>query len=363
VAEAVEQLHLRLGVAADLVVGREIVHELFDASPELIREVRRRRSDERVDVVAGDVGHAARVSLPSAAVRRLSAAEVGLVITIVIWSINFTLTKYVLDHGFQPLAYSAVRFTTAALLFCAITLALERSLRMSRRDLVFLFGAATVGIWLNQLGFVYSLTYTTASTAALVFGTLPIFTMLIARVTGVELLSKRFVAAAAVSFLGVALVALGAHGEVAGSPKGILLALLGSATWAVYSVAIAPLMRSYSPFRISALGLLMGAALILPTAAPQLATQDWDLEPLVWGILVVSIIGPLVITNVLWFTAIDRVGPSRASLYANLQPFLGALFALLILSEKMTALQAVGGLAIAAGIALSRRRPAIPAAE
>lgn len=303
------------------------------------------------------------VSLPSAAVRRLSAAEVGLVITIVIWSINFTLTKYVLDHGFQPLAYSAVRFTTAALLFCAITFALERSLRMRRRDLLFLFGAAVVGIWLNQLGFVYSLQYTTASTAALVFGTLPIFTMLIARLTGVERLSKRFVAAAGISFLGVALVALGAHGEVAGSPKGILLALLGSATWAVYSVAIAPLMRSYSPFRISALGLLMGAALILPTAAPQLATQDWDLEPLVWGILVVSIIGPLVITNVLWFTAIDRVGPSRASLYANLQPFLGALFALLILNEKMTALQAVGGLAIAAGIALSRRRPAIPAAE
>ena len=69
------------------------------------------------------------------------------------------------------------------------------------------------------------------------------------------------------------------------------------------------------------------------------------------------------ITNVLWFTAIDRVGPSRASLYANLQPFLGALFALLLLSEKMTALQVVGGLAIAAGIVLARRRPALPAAE
>jgi drug/metabolite transporter (DMT)-like permease len=363
VAEPVEQLQLLLGVAADLVVGGEVLHELLDARAELVREVRGRRPDELVDVVAGDLSHCESVSLPSGAVRRLSAAEVGLLVTIVIWSINFTMTKYVLGHGFQPLAYSAVRFTTAALLFAAITYALERSLRMSRRDLLFLFGAAVVGIWLNQLGFVYSLQYTTASTAALVFGTLPIFTMLIASLTGVEHLSKRFVAAAGVSFLGVALVALGAHGEVAGSPRGILLALLGSATWAVYSVAIAPLMRSYSPFRISALGLLMGAALIVPTAAPQLAQQDWDLSPLVWTILGFSIIGPLVITNVLWFTAIDRVGPSRASLYANLQPFLGALFALLLLSEQMTALQATGGLAIAAGIVLSRRRPAIPAAE
>jgi len=132
--------------------------------------------------------------------RRLSPAEVGLLVTVVIWSLNFTLTKYVLEHGFQPLAWSGVRFTTAALVFAAITLALERSLRMSRRDLVLLFGAAVVGIWLNQIGFVYSLKFTTASTAALVFGTLPIFTIIVARASGVELLSKRFVAAAGVSF-------------------------------------------------------------------------------------------------------------------------------------------------------------------
>ena len=295
--------------------------------------------------------------------RRLSPAEVGLVVTVVIWSFNFTLTRYVLQHGVQPLAWSAIRFTTAALLFAGITLAWERTLRMTRRDLVFLFGAAVVGIWINQFGFVYSLKYTTASTAALVFGTLPIFTMIIARASGVERLSKRFVAAALVSFVGVALVALGASGDVAGNPTGIALALLGAATWAVYSVAIAPLMTRYSPYRISAVALLMGAALIVPTAAPQLASQDWHLDPTIWLIFVVAVVGPLVITNILWFTGIDRVGPSRASLYANLQPFLGAVIALLVLSEQMTLVQAAGGLAIAVGIVLARRGPPIPAAE
>jgi drug/metabolite transporter (DMT)-like permease len=296
-------------------------------------------------------------------VRRLSPAEVGLVVTVVIWSFNFTLTRYVLEHGMQPLAWSALRFSTAALLFAGITLAWERSLRMSRRDVVFLFAAVVVGIWLNQFGFVYSLKYTTASTAALVFGTLPIFTIIIASATGVEHLTKRFVAAALVSFAGVVLVALGAAGEVAGNPVGIALALLGAATWAVYSVAIAPLMRRYSPFRISAVGLLMGAALIVPTAAPQLASQDWHLDPKIWVIFVIAVVGPLVITNILWFTGIDRVGPSRASLYANLQPFLGAVIALLLLSEQLTLVQALGGLAIAVGIVLARRGAPIPAAE
>jgi drug/metabolite transporter (DMT)-like permease len=295
--------------------------------------------------------------------RRPSAAEVGLLITVVIWSFNFTLTKYVLSHGVKPLAYSSLRFTTAALVFAAITFARERSFRMQRKDFLLLAGAVVIGIWLNQIGFVYSLKFTTASTAALVFGTLPIFTMLFARVSGVEHLSKRFVAATAVSFGGVALVAAGAEGDVAGDPKGIALALLGAATWALYSVAIAPLMRRYSPFRISALGLMMGAALLLPTSAPQLATQDFHVEGRIWAIFVLAVFGPLVLTNILWFTAIDRVGPSRASLVANLQPFLGAVFALLILGERITALQVLGGLAIAAGIVLARRPSAFPASE
>ena len=295
--------------------------------------------------------------------RRLTPAEVGLLVTIVIWSFNFTLTKYVLDHGFQPLAYSSLRFATAAILFAAITLALERSLWMARRDFLLLLAAVSVGIWLNQIGFVYSLEFTTASTAALVFGTLPIFTMLIARWSGVERLSKRFVAAAAVSFAGVALVAFGASGEVAGSPKGIGLALMGAATWAVYSVAIAPLMQRYSPFRISAVALLLGASMTLVTGSPQIATQDFDFPARIWVIFAIAVIGPLVITNILWFTALHHVGPSRASLYVNLQPFLGAVFALLILSESMTIVQVAGGLAIAAGIVLARLRPALPASE
>jgi hypothetical protein len=51
-ASAVEQLDLLLGVAADLVVGRQIATSSRTARAELVREVRRRRADERVDVVA-----------------------------------------------------------------------------------------------------------------------------------------------------------------------------------------------------------------------------------------------------------------------------------------------------------------------
>ena len=69
-----------------------------------------------------------------------------------------------------------------------------------------------------------------------------------------------------------------------------------------------------------------------------------------------AVVGPLFLTNILWFTAIDRVGPSRASLFGNLQPFFAVFFALVLLGESLHALEIAGGLLIFAGIAYERMR-------
>ena len=115
-----------------------------------------------------------------------------LLVTVCLWGFNVTVTKYVLTHGFQPLAYSAVRYGGAALLFCGLTYGRERTLRVRRRDLPLLLVAAAFGIWLNQLSFMYAIKLTTATTVGLILGTIPIFTALIARAFGIERLSRRF---------------------------------------------------------------------------------------------------------------------------------------------------------------------------
>jgi drug/metabolite transporter (DMT)-like permease len=289
------------------------------------------------------------------AMRRLELADLMLLVTVVIWSLNFTVTKYALNHGFKPLAYSGVRFAAAAVLFVGVTWMRERSFRITRADLLFLAGAALIGIFLNQVTFVYGTKLTTAAIVALIFGTMPILTAIFARLGGIEELHPRFWFAALTCFGGVVLVALGAEGGISGNLWGYLLALLGAITWAAYSVAIAPLMRRYTASRLSAYALTIGAIPLLAVGSPQLTSQDYgSLPALVWVAYAFAVVGPLFVTNLLWFNAIDRVGPSRAALYTNLQPFLGAIFALLILSESMTRLQVVGGLLIAAGIVLSR---------
>src|SRR3989454_7581451 len=237
-----------------------------------------------------------------------------LLATVSLWALNFTVSKYILDHGFHPLAYSSIRYTCAALIFAGITLAWEGSLRIARRDAAMIAFGTTV-LFVNQLGFVYALRFTTATTVALIFGTLPIFTALVARVSGVERLSLRFWVAASLSFAGVVLVAIGSGGNLSADLKGDTLAVLGALTWASYSVAIAPLMRRYSPFRLSAVLLLSVTVPLFAAGSAQLARQSFHFGALVWIGFAFAVLGPLVLTNLLWFTAIDRVGPSRASLF------------------------------------------------
>ena len=67
--------------------------------------------------------------------RRPTSVEVMLLSAIVLWALNLTVTRYILTHGFQPLAYATVRYGAAALIFVGIALVAERSLRMPRRDL------------------------------------------------------------------------------------------------------------------------------------------------------------------------------------------------------------------------------------
>ena len=290
----------------------------------------------------------------------MRGVQVMLLSTIVLWALNLTVSRYIIKHGFEPLAYSTVRYGAACVIFLLIVLVFERSLAIARRDF-WLVGIAALMLFLNQVAFVSALDATTASTTALILGSTPIFAALIGLALRIERLSRRFWIAASVSFAGVGLVAVG-NGELSGDLAGDLYGVATAATWAAYSVAVAPLMARYSASRISAIVLPLGWIGMAVVGANQVSNQRLDLGWAVWSLMVFVILGPLVATNVMWFRALHSIGAARATLVANLQPFLAAVFAVILLSEHIAPVQIVGGALIAGGILLARRRSALPPA-
>ena len=278
--------------------------------------------------------------------------------TVVLWALNATVTRYLLTHGFHPLAYATTRYAAATLLFWLFTYTREGSFRIARRDLRYVATAATT-IFVNQLCFVYSIDKTSAATVTLFLGTTPIFIGVIASVIGLERLGRGFWVATAVSIVGVAFVASGSGG-FSGHVLGDAIAVSTALTWGMYSVAITPLLRRYSPFRISALVLALGWIPIAAVGLPQTTSQSFHFGTLTWLGFGFAVIGPLFLTNILWFTAIGRVGPSRASLFSNLQPALGVLFAIALLGEHLTRWEVIGGLLIVGAVIAERsRRPIV----
>ncbi|HKI92844.1 MAG TPA: EamA family transporter [Gaiellaceae bacterium] len=293
--------------------------------------------------------------------RRGSAVDGMLLGTVLLWALNITVTRYMFLHGWRPLAYGTIRYFAAIALFWAYTYQRERSFRIARADVPLVLLAA-LAIFVNQVCFVYGIKLANASTVALVLGSTPVFIGLITVVLRLEPLAGSFWIGALITFAGVGLVVAGSGNGFSASVVGDLVAVCVAISWAIYTVAIRPLMRRYSPYRISALVLAVGWVPLALISMPQISEQQFSFGWKPWLGFGYAVVGPLFLTNILWFTAIDRVGPSRASLFANLQPFFAVFFALVLLSEQLRTLELAGGVLIFAGIAYERiwRRTPLP---
>ena len=297
--------------------------------------------------------------------RRPELADLLLLATVTLWALNFTVTKYVISHGFAPLAYGCLRFGGAgSSSHRSLGPASARS-RCRRSDLLLLVGAALIGIFLNQLAFVLRdqahdrndrrapVRDAAHADRALRLGTrhralrLPLLGRCRARVQG-RSARRRWARAAAFS----------------GHLWGYLLGLLAPATWAWYSVAICAAAEPYTRCASARSRSRSGTVPLVLAGSPQLAPGLRLVGASVWLSYVFAVLGPLVVANLLWFSSIERVARPAPRSSRICSRSSAAIFSLLILSESITALQVGGGLAIAGGHrALTRRdasRPSVP---
>jgi drug/metabolite transporter (DMT)-like permease len=290
-------------------------------------------------------------------------ADLVLLGAISIWALNFSAMKVGIGE-IGPLPFPVLRYGIGAIVMGLVVRRTEATLRFARRDIGLLLVAGAVGVTVNQLCVVYALQLTTATNVSLLTATQPIFTAVIATIVGDEVLGRRHWSAVALGMAGVVLIVEGGADGPAGSaaaaggavPLGELLALGVAVTAAASWVAIRRLLTRYSPYRILTAQMAIGTALLLPLAAPALASLQYaEVTPVGWGTLAFSALLAGVVTNLLYYVGVRRVGASRAAVYQYLQSFLGVLFAVSLLHEPLGPLQVLGGVIVVAGVLLSRR--------
>ncbi|OSI77637.1 DMT family transporter [Bradyrhizobium canariense] len=260
------------------------------------------------------------------------------------------ITRYLVG-GADPILLAILRWGIGFL--CLLPCALLLGVRWPQRSdwpAVALLGICFFGVFFILYNMAVS--YTTAARASLALATLPLHTMVVGAILGVERLTARKITGVGIAVLGVA-AALAAG--LAQSPpeawRGELIMTGAVFCMAFYNVLSRPLMQRSSPLGFLTVGMGAGAAVLVLAgivkgsfaALGQFTTAQW-----IAGIYLG--IGGGALAFILWVMALARATPTRVANTMTVNPIAATLLAALLIGEPITPNLLIGLVAVFAGI-------------
>jgi drug/metabolite transporter (DMT)-like permease len=237
--------------------------------------------------------------------------------------------------------------------------AILRGVAVRRADWPLVALAALLGVPVMFLVQFQGLALTTVSHAALMIGMAPMLLALGAALFAGERLDRRGWAAIMASTSGATLIVLGApQASASGGPtlSGdllVLASLVAATAWVLMSQR---LMKRYSSAVVTSTVIILGTLMLAAWVVAVHGAPPVSLSRGTW--LAVASQGLLATTlaTLLWNWGVAHVPASRAGVFVNLEPVIGALLGVTVLGETLGALGLLGGLFIVgAAIAMSWR--------
>jgi drug/metabolite transporter (DMT)-like permease len=287
----------------------------------------------------------------------LTWADAGALLAVFVWGVSFPVLKGLMTV-MSPLTLMVAR----GLVSCAVLgIALRRTggwRAPSAEDVPAVLAAGLVGFTVNQVFYSWGLHLTTASHSGLIFTITPLFVFGMSQALGHVRLGRLDVLGLALGLVGAALIigwpASGAAGGA--SVLGDLLTVGAAITWGVWTILAAPLLRRRGTLAGTFWITLTGTLGLVPFALPGILVQDWRLPWWAFAGIVYAGAAGGALGSLLWYAAVRRLGAARTAIYANMESFFAVLAAALLLGERVAATSLVGGVAVVAGVLLTRRR-------
>ncbi len=220
--------------------------------------------------------------------------------------------------------------------------------------------AAFLGVPLQFLLQFAGLARTTVSHAALMVGTLPVLLAVGASMFAHERLDRIGWMALVASTAGAVLIALG--GSHRGTPGDvpsiagdgmIVVSLIISLVWILLNQR---LLRDHSPLVVTAYGLATGTVMLAVWVFSVDGPPPVHISIQAWLALAASGLLCTTSTTFLWNWGLTRVPASRAGVFLNLEPIIGSVLGVSLLSEHLGPIAWLGGaMILGAAITLTSR--------
>jgi drug/metabolite transporter (DMT)-like permease len=260
------------------------------------------------------------------------------------------ITRY-LVVGADPIALAILRWGIGflCLLPCALFLGVKWP---PRRDWP---AVAALGICFFGLFFIFyniAVGYTTAARASLALATLPLHTMVVGALLGIEPLTLRKSVGVGVAVFGVAgALAAGLSAAPPGAWRGELIMTGAVFCMAFYNVWSRPFMQRSSALGFLTVGMGAGAAmLVLVGLATGSLAALGNLNTPQWIAGIYLGIGGGALAFILWVMALQRTTPTRVAATMTVNPLAAGLLATQLVGEPITPNLLFGLVAVFSGI-------------
>ena len=289
--------------------------------------------------------------------RRDVTTDLGLLLLVLIWGVNFSVLK-VLLRELDPLALNALRFPMAAVALWILVRRLDGSSKPDPEDFRRIITLGLLGNVAYQLCFIFGVDSTFAGNASLLLATTPVWTLFLSSVAGHERPGGWVIIGVAGTLIGIFMVITGSRdaGTLASpTTRGDLLILIASMLWAMYTVGGRKPVTRYGALRVTAWTLWVATPIIFFMGLPGLMRTDLrTITPEAWiGITYAGLLG-IGLAYLLWYRAVERIGNNRTAVYSNLVPVAALITAWIWLGEVPTTLQLIGAAVILVGLTLAR---------
>jgi drug/metabolite transporter (DMT)-like permease len=286
---------------------------------------------------------------------RLAAGTLYTLLAAAGFSAVSTFTSIALGQGVALANVLMWRYALGAAVLVAF-LVLRQSPRLPRRDgaLWLVVGgggqALLVGLALSSLRFI------DVATLAFLFYTYPAWVALVQAVLRDERLTAPRLAALALSFGGIAMIA----GKPGGAPgagvawQGIALALGAAVVYGVYIPAMRRMQKSYSVVVTSAYAKAGSAACFLLLGLGQ-GGLGTTMTHTAWVAILALTLFSTVLPGVFFLMGLMRLGPVRTAIISTVEPFFTAVLGIVVLHQVPTAGILLGGAMIVAAVVLLTR--------
>ncbi|MEK9282443.1 DMT family transporter [Bradyrhizobium sp. ISRA442] len=260
------------------------------------------------------------------------------------------ITRYLVGGG-DPILLAILRWGIG--FACLLPSALLIGVRWpSRRDLP---AVALLGVCFFGLFFIFyniAVSYTTAARASLALATLPLHTMVVGALLGVERLTARKVTGVGIAVVGVTgALAAGLALSPPGAWRGELIMTGAVFCMAFYNVLSRPLMQRSSALGFLTVGMGAGAVALILVGFLRGSFAALDhFTAAQWTAGVYLGVGGGALAFILWVKALERATPTRVANTMTVNPIAAALLAALLVGEPITPNLLAGLVAVFAGI-------------